>query len=88
MSGSGESSAFEGRDEFGFDLAGDDEAEDLDMDDDEFDDDLDDDEDEDDDGLLKGRARRNLGACRQREAASRQAVTLRAGNRRASSSGG
>jgi DNA-directed RNA polymerase subunit delta len=55
MSGSGGSSASEGRDEFGFDLAGgvDDELDDLepgdgDLDDDDLDD-LDDDEDEDDD---------------------------------------
>ena len=50
MSGSGESSASEGRDEFGFDLAGDDEVEDIDADDDEFDED--DDLDDEDDGLL------------------------------------
>jgi hypothetical protein len=51
MSGSGESSASAGRDEFGFDLASDDdEVEDLDVDDEDFDDDdLDDDED---DGLI------------------------------------
>ena len=55
MSGSGESSSSERRDEFGFDLAGvDDAVEELGADDEEFDDDLDDDDDEDDDedGLL------------------------------------
>ena len=52
MPGSSESSASEGRDEFGFDLAaGEDEELELDEDDEDFDDDeLDDDEDED--GLL------------------------------------
>ena len=53
MSGSGESSASHGRDEFGFDLAGkvdDDEAGGLDASDEDLeDDDLDDDEDDDDD---------------------------------------
>ena len=51
MSGSGESSASERRDEFGFDLAGDDDVEKLDADDADLEDeDLEDDEDED--GLL------------------------------------
>ena len=52
MSGSGESSASFGRDEFGFDLAGkedDDELDEFDDDDDDFDDD---DLDDEDDGLL------------------------------------
>ena len=56
MSGSGESSASDGRDEFGFDLAGkvdDDEAGGLDASDEDLeDDDLDDDDDEDDDDLI------------------------------------
>jgi hypothetical protein len=53
MSGSGESSASDGRDEFGFDLASDDdEVKDLDADDE--DDDFDDEDEDDDeiDGLL------------------------------------
>ena len=51
MSGSGESSASQGRDEFGFDLAGaPDEAGELDADDEELDDEFEDDDDED--GLL------------------------------------
>jgi hypothetical protein len=52
MPGSGESSASEGRDEFGFDLAaGDDELEELDTDDEDLDDDDFEDDDEED-GLL------------------------------------
>jgi len=51
MSGSGGSSASEGRDEFGFDLAADDDVGEIGADDEEFDDDdlLD---EEDEDGLL------------------------------------
>ena len=52
MSGSGGSSASNGRDEFGFDLAGDDDVEKLGADDADLEDeDLEDDED-DEDGLL------------------------------------
>jgi hypothetical protein len=55
MSGSGESSASDGRDEFGFDLAGkkdDDEVGDLDASDEDLEDDDLDDDDEDDDDLI------------------------------------